>query len=193
MEPEKNVSVCILCAHTPICKNQPQQSCPYLQLKEKKPPIELQAPAKPNRSFWRTSWRWCVRIAVVICMLLSFMAGRFSLHPRFVSIIPNIPRAIPPEMSPEQVVKELFEAMQHRDTDRALAVSHPDLKTDNYWLLDLIEDGQTADIREIKIVNLAESVIVSVVLIGERSTIDHGDIVLKKYQGEWRIANLSGL
>lgn len=36
MATTENTSICVLCAHAPICKNQPQQSCPHFQLKEKR-------------------------------------------------------------------------------------------------------------------------------------------------------------
>jgi len=198
---EKN-SICTLCAHIPICKHQPQQSCSYFQSKiEKKNELSSKNTAsdKPKKSRWRKILR-----GVIICFILSvffigvivaFIAGRYSTHPRLVSMVPEISKPVEAGLSPEDVIYKFYRYSRLHEVDNLTQLIHPELiEQSNYQLTSWINyaPGSLADLKEIKILSIQteESATATISLvIKERN--ESGHITLRKHDGEWRILNFT--
>lgn len=202
MEPAKNVSLCTLCAHAPICKNQPQQSCPYLQLKPDQKKCAQsktkEATAKPpKKSFLHILWTvfsWCV---VLVCIVIAFLAGRFSTYPRIISLVPKASSSVQESsLTPEQATQQLFKAAQQGDDNQILSLCHPDFIKDNlYKIRDLMESAPQLfpHLREIKILNIrleeTATVVFSFVATDEKFS-DSGKLLFRKHQGQWLVVDL---
>jgi len=200
MEPVKNIPICALCTHTPICKNQPQESCPYLQLKEDKKSPEQKSPkvgrVKPKRSILRTIKLVMIWIVVIISIIAAFVVGRVSTYPRLVSLIPSVSQPVKPGLSPEDVVYKFYRYARLHEVDNLMSVSHPELVEEHNWrLTDIINDGPTrlAGLQEVKIVSVQaeETALATISLLINEHT--HSmKVSLKKHQGEWRVVDFDG-
>jgi hypothetical protein len=189
-------SICDLCAHLPICKHTPQQSCSFWAQKELKKPLEPKAQVTPKRSFLHTLWRWCVRIAVVLCIILSFVAGVlvtwYGFAPRIVSLVPKISQPVEPGAPPDEIITQFFQAERMADREKLLTLMHPDVIRDaSHIVTDLLNNSdRIRALREIKIldVTMPEETATAVVSITtDDGQAISGQIALKKHQGEWRI------
>lgn len=200
MESKQSLPVCALCTHTPICKNQPQQSCPYFLLKSdpvKRPKTEPKEipPPPPKKSFFRKLWRVCLWVIVMSLMGGAFAAGRFSTRPDIVSLIPPHTVTPIPGASPDQVVQHFFQAVQQKDVPGALALCHPDLIKDD-------GDDIAANVKreelykyqpfntqkvEILKVEIEESARVIVTMTGKNGYTKGETFELRKHQGQWLI------
>lgn len=186
-------TLCDLCAHLPICKHAPQESCPYVSPKEP-PKLKIDKPLpKQKRSAWRTAWISFLWLLVFIALALSFVAGRLSLHPRIVSKLPDVSRPVPSGSSPEDVISQFFVAAREHDTQTLLALAHPDLIKNPSDLNELIKRGTTllAPLKELQIVDLTveERAVVKILLLMNDGQADSGEISLERDQGEWKILN----
>jgi hypothetical protein len=199
MNKSESLPMCVLCTHTPICKNQPQQSCPYFQLKEeKKPPKpesnDVEQP-KPRESFWKTTKTILVLLVVLSGIVLGFAAGRYSTKPRIVSQIPSVSKPVAPGLSPEDVIYKFYRYAQLHEVNNLTAVCHPELlEKRNSYLMSLLNNAPRtlADLEEINILNLQteETATATVSLdLKERNKLEK--IQLKKHDGEWRILSFN--
>jgi len=194
---QQNTPVCSLCAHTPICKNQPQQSCPYLQLKDDRKREGVKpsgAPARPRKIFWQNIWTWCVRVMIAACMVLAFLAGRFSAHPRIVSKLPTMSRPIEPGAPPEDIIRQFFQAVRLHDVQKVMALCHPEFIQERNWqIADMLDSGPEAlaSVGEIMILNIMidETALVTLSIHAGNET-ETGEMLLKKYQNEWRVVDV---
>ena len=197
MDQKKTPSICTLCAHTPICKNQPQQSCPYLLLKDqKRASVEQKDPIKPKTSFWRKLRRMLLCFGVVILMIAAFVAGRISLHPQISPFIPNLtqPQPLTPEDTPDRLVHYYFEAVKHSDMTRVLELFDTrEVKSHGEYLVS--EATQLAEVLptllnvQILKVETEATAAVFVNLVDLQNRTETGTFRLKMIDGQWRIVN----
>jgi len=159
--------------------------------------VSAKPPSKaPQRSFLqilRTIFLWFV---VLTGMGLAFLCGRWSMYPRFVSIIPPLSRSIRPGASPEEIIREFLKAGQARNDQQVLALCHPEFLTDHrHDVVDFLEDAPEdfADIQEVKMLTREELARVDFTLTERDGNMSSGGIWLKQYQGEWRIFDLTPL
>jgi hypothetical protein len=192
MEPVKK-TFCDLCAHLPICKHAPQESCPHIELKEPQTPKIEKPQPKQKRSAWRTIWISFLWLLVFVALALSFVAGRLSLHPWIVSKLPAVSRPVPSGSSPEEVVRQFFLAAREHDTQKLIACAHPDLMKTPSDLNELIDRGPAllSPLKELQIVDLTieERAGLGIILLMNDGQADSGEISLKREQGEWKILN----
>lgn len=205
MESKKPLSICIKCAHTPICKNQPQPSCSYFSLKpdpstRPKPEPKTSVSPSPQKSFLRRLWTWCLWVLVIGLMIGSFLAGQYSVRTQIVtSLIP--PQTAPPNpnATPDQVVQHFFESLIHKDTQGILSACHPDMNS--YKKAEFVEyaRGNHPDVTytAIEIVSQELDESAKVMLTYTLKNRDYqkprsrtGYVLLKKHQGQWMILDL---
>ena len=197
MEQKNPPSLCTLCAHAPICKYPPQQSCPHLLLKDqKRAQIERKAPVKPKTSFWRKLRRMLLCFGVVILMIAAFAAGRISLHPQISPFIPNIipHQPLTPEDTPDRLVHEYFEAVKRSDMTRVLELFDArEVKNHGeYWVSEATQLAELLptllNIQILKVETEATAT-VFVNLVDLQNRTETGKFRLKMVNGQWRIVN----
>lgn len=197
MEQKNPPSLCTLCAHAPICKYPPQQSCPHLLLKDqKRSQIERKDPVKPKTSFWRKLRRMLLCVGVVILMIAAFAAGRISLHPQISPFIPHItpPQPLTPEDTPDRLVHEYFEAVKRSDMTRILELFDArEIKGHGEHFVneatDLAEVLPTLLNIQILKVETEATATVFVNLVDIQNRTETGTFRLKIIDGQWRIVS----
>ena len=197
MEQKKPLSICALCAHAPICKNPPQQSCPHLLVKDqKRSPVERKDPVKPKTSFWRKLRRMLLCFGVVILMIAAFAAGRISLHPQISPFIPNLtpPQPLTPEDTPDRLVHYYFDAVKRSDMTRVLELfDTSEVKSHGEHFVS--EATQLAEVLptllniQILKVETEATATVFVNLVDNQNRTETGTFRLKMIDGQWRIVN----
>ena len=195
MEPTQNPTICSKCALTPICKNQPQASCSYFELKGELKKSAIVAP-KPKKSPWWKLWALVLGVLVLGLMIGAFYLGRLSMAPHVVSLLPKISRPVVTGMAPEDVVKAFLLAGQAGDDRRVLALCQPEILTvQQQNVIDFIQEAphDLADVREIKMLTRDDRSRVDFAFVKNDGRILSAGLWLKEYQGEWRIFDLTPL
>lgn len=186
-------TICGLCAHAPICKNQPQQSCPYFQLKEGKkeynPKPHDTIPIKSKRSVVQTIKRVLIGIGILAAVIVALIGGRYSTMPRFVSQVHIVSTPVKSGLSQEDVVFEFYNAVRLHDKERLISLIHPEVLEERNWrLTSLLNSPLFEKLEEVNILNIQSeetALATTSLVINERS--NAGRIQMKKYQGEWRV------
>jgi hypothetical protein len=193
---------------------QPPQPSPEDTLLHKKAQIELQIEREANQqaaatqptgkpaessatspakrmplTFGRIMRNVSLIVLVGLLMAGSFWAGRYSRIPWLTSLVPAGSSATRSELSPEQVLRQFLQASFTGAEQQMLDLCHPDLVKDpqvTTLLLDLPE--KLGAVQDIKFLSIEEQAHIVVAVSSAEGRTSSGALVLKKYQGAWRIA-----
>lgn len=132
-------------------------------------------------------------MVIAACLVLSFIAGRFSAHPRIVSKLPTISGPVEPGEPPEEIIRQFIQAVRMHDVQKVMALGHPELIQEDAWrLTDVVNSGQEVfdKVKTFTILDIRtdETAIVTMSFETDEGT-DTEEILLKKYQNEWRIVD----
>lgn len=187
------LSICAKCAHTPICKNHPQQSCSYFWMKGdfSRRMAEKDLPKSSNNSFLRKVWTCCLWVLVLGLLLGAFLAGHYSARTQLVTSL--ITASPSPNTTPDQVVQQFFEAIMQQDAQRVLTLCHPDLQAyDRAELVEEMKDpaGDYATLARVTIEQIDEASTVIVSLTRNDGRVNSVRVALRRYQNQWLIRDL---
>lgn len=197
MESTPNLAICSKCALTPICKNQPQQSCSYFQLKGepvKSAIIYKKAPMKPLAFLGRLLYTLLMWFVVLALMAGAFFVGRASQTPQFQSLLPQVdpPSVLDP---PDKIVERVFTAAAVGNVEQVISYFHP-ASLSRYWAAYNEQVKGTAGIfapyKQVSVIQAEnEDAVTLLVSVTELAGVKRSySIALKKHQGQWKIMAL---